>query len=144
MSLQLPMIHMSKRRPSLERRRSWSDIKRAAQGLALRMAEAAPKRYVAQMSKAQRKGRIFIDWLRNERGSTAVCPYSLRARPGAPIATPVRWSELSRMEVANAYSLSNIRQRLSKLNTDPWKGYGSVRQSISRDVLEFLTRNTAP
>ncbi|MEH6487933.1 DNA ligase D [Hyphomonas oceanitis] len=123
----------------LERRRDWEDIKSAARGLAYRMAEASPERYVAEMSKAKRKGKIFIDWLRNERGSTAICPYSLRARPGAPIATPIRWDELSRLDAANTYTLSNIRQRLSQLKDDPWKGYDTARQSISNEVLAILT-----
>ena len=127
----------------LERRRDWEDIKSAARGLAYRMAEADPERYVAEMSKARRKGKIFIDWLRNERGSTAICPYSLRARPGAPIATPIRWDELSRLDNANTYTLSNIRQRLSQLKADPWEGYESVRQSISKDVLAVLTARPA-
>ena len=123
----------------LERRRDWDDIKSAARGLAYRMAQANPERYVAEMSKAKRKGKIFIDWLRNERGSTAICPYSLRARPEAPIATPIRWDELSRLDAANTYTLYNVRQRLRQLKADPWDGYDSVRQSISNDVLEVLT-----
>ena len=90
------------------------------------------------MSKAKRKGRIFIDWLRNERGATAVCPYSLRARPGAPIATPVRWDELSRINSGHDYTLSTIRRRLSALISDPWEGYDTVRQSISKSVLDIL------
>ena len=125
----------------LERRREWPDIKAAARGLARRMEEADPARYVSEMSKKKRKGKIFIDWLRNERGATAVCPYSLRARPGAPVATPVRWDELTSLKAANTYTLANIRQRLSKLKADPWEGYGQTRQSISNAVLALLTGN---
>ncbi|MFN3312151.1 MAG: DNA ligase D [Hyphomonas sp.] len=122
----------------LERRRDWSDVKSAAHGLARKMAAAKPEHYVSEMSKKKRAGKIFIDWLRNERGATAICPYSLRARPGAPIATPVRWDELARVKAANAYTILNIRQRMARLKSDPWAGYSDVRQSISKPVLEFL------
>ncbi|WP_084400010.1 non-homologous end-joining DNA ligase [Henriciella aquimarina] len=120
----------------LERRRDWDEVKQAARGLARSLADADPETYVAEASKAKRKGRIFIDWLRNERGSTAICPYSLRARPGAPVATPVRWDELSGIDSAAQYTLSNIRQRLSSLKSPPWEGYDDTRQSITSDLLE--------
>ena len=122
----------------LERRQGWDEVKSAARGLARKLSEADPDRYVAEMSKAKRKGRIFVDWLRNERGATAVCPYSLRARPGAPIATPVRWDELSGISSGHDYTLSTIRRRLSALKSDPWEGYDTVRQSISKSVLDVL------
>ena len=74
---------------------SWDEIKSFAKGVAAKLAENEPDRFVATMSKAKRKGRIFIDWLRNERGSTAIAPYSPRAKPIASVATPVSWTELS-------------------------------------------------
>ena len=123
----------------LERRQGWDEVKAAARGLAKKLSDAAPDTYVAEASKAKRKGRIFIDWLRNERGATAICPYSLRARAGAPVATPVRWDELSGISSGQDYTLSNIRRRLSSLKTDPWAGYDDVRQSISKSVLDVLT-----
>lgn len=123
----------------LERRQGWDEVKSASRGLAKKLAQAAPDTYVAEASKAKRKGRIFIDWLRNERGATAVCPYSLRARPGAPVATPVRWDELSGISSGHDYTLSNIRRRLSSLKSDPWEGYDEVRQSISKGVLSVLS-----
>lgn len=122
----------------LERRREWKDVKTFAKGLAQKLAEASPSRYVAGSSKAKRKGKIFIDWLRNERGATAIAPYSTRARPGAPIATPISWRELSDIDRADAYTLDNIRARLSHLRSDPWKGYGDVRQSITNAALESV------
>ena len=125
----------------LERRQGWDEVKAAARGLAKKLADAAPGTYVAEASKAKRKGRIFIDWLRNERGATAICPYSLRARPGAPVATPVRWDELSSRSSGHDYTLSNINRRLSSLKADPWEGYDEVRQSISKSVLEILAED---
>lgn len=123
----------------LNRRRTWADIKSAARGLARQMAEAKPDIYVSEMSKKKRTGKIFIDWLRNERGATAIYPYSLRARPGAPIATPVSWRELPGIKSANAYTLNNIRQRMAHLKVDPWEGYAETRQAISSSVLEVLS-----
>ena len=123
----------------LERRHGWDDVKAAARGLAKQLSKAAPERYVAEASKAKRKGKIFIDWLRNGRGSTAICPYSLRARPGAPVAVPVRWDELSGIDAANTYTLSNIRRRLSSLKDDPWAAYDDTRQSLGKHVMAVLT-----
>ena len=89
------------------------------------------------MSKAKRKGRIFIDWLRNERGSTAIAPYSPRAKPIASVAMPVSWTELSRIEAANAFTIpSSYAPRSAK--SDPWNGYFSVRQSIGRKAAQFF------
>ena len=102
------------------------------------MAQTDPKHYVAQASKAKRKGRIFIDWLRNERGATAVAPYSLRARPWAPVATPVSWEELPNMDRASRYTLANIWARLDALRHDPWKGYHDVRQSLTAGRLKVV------
>ncbi|MCK5749909.1 MAG: ATP-dependent DNA ligase, partial [Oricola sp.] len=122
----------------VQRRREWPDVKTFAKGLAQKLADASPDRYVAKSSKAARKGKIFIDWLRNERGATAVAPYSLRARPGAPAATPVSWRELAKAEAANIYTLDNIAARLSRLRSDPWDGYDGARQSITDSVLDFV------
>jgi DNA primase len=72
----------------------WGTHKDFARRFAEAMALAEPDRFTATMSKAKRKGRIFIDWLRNQRGSTAVLPYSARARQGAPVALPITWDEL--------------------------------------------------
>lgn len=99
------------------------------------LAAAAPDRYVAQAAKHKRGGRIFIDWLRNERGATAVAPYSTRARPGAPVATPVAWEELRSVNSAAAYTLANIDARLATLTADPWEGYAGIRQGIPKGAL---------
>lgn len=115
----------------VERRRDWDDVKTFARGLATKLADAAPDRYVATAAKARRKGRIFIDWLRNERGATAIAAFSLRARPGAPIATPVSWQELPDIDSAAAFNLGTIGARLDGQKSDPWKGYDDLRQSVT-------------
>jgi bifunctional non-homologous end joining protein LigD len=83
----------------------WPEVKDFAQRFAAAMAQAEPDRFTATMSKAKRKGRIFIDWLRNQRGSTAIMPYSVRAREGAPVAAPVAWSELDTFEKGGSFTV---------------------------------------
>ena len=123
----------------VERRRGWDDTKTFARGLAKKLAAAAPDRYVATASKAKRKNRIYIDWLRNERGATAIAPYSPRARAGAPVATPVTWAELGRIDSAVKYSVDSIGKRLARLKTDPWQEYEDVRQSLTKAALQAVT-----
>lgn len=92
----------------------WETVKLFSRTMAVMLATAEPDRFVATMSKAKRKGLIFIDWLRNERGSTAVAPYSLRARPGAGVATPVTWDELADIASAGAFDIASVRRRLEQ------------------------------
>lgn len=80
-------------------------------------------RYVATISKARRQGRILIDYLRNQRGATAVAPYSPRARPGAPVSTPLRWEELDSGIGPDWFTISNLPARLDTLRADPWQGF---------------------
>jgi bifunctional non-homologous end joining protein LigD len=84
------------------------------------------------MSKAVRKRRIFIDWLRNARGATSVASWSLRARAGAPVAVPLRWEDLGRIGKPDAFDLSGALQRASRLRVCPWKGFAELRQSLPR------------
>jgi bifunctional non-homologous end joining protein LigD len=73
----------------------WDELKAFAKAIAIRLAADDPQRFTASMSKSRRRGKIYIDYLRNERGASAIAPYSPRARTAAPIAAPVSWSELS-------------------------------------------------
>jgi bifunctional non-homologous end joining protein LigD len=82
------------------------------------------------MTKAQRKGRIFIDYFRNHRGSTAICPYSPRARGLATIATPVTWAELKTMPSASAFTLKDMAARLAE--PDPWADYAKSAVQITK------------
>ena len=95
------------------------------------MVRVAPMNFVATMAKSQRDCRIFIDYLRNQKGSTSIAPYSTRARTGATVSTPLRWNELS-VEVTPAdYTLKTVPERLATLGQDPWADFGEVRQSIT-------------
>lgn len=85
-----------------------------------------PRTFIAQATKAKRVGKIYIDYLRNGRGATAICPYSTRARPGAPVAVPLSWDEL---DAARSFSLLEARQRVASA-IDPWSDYHDVRQRL--------------
>jgi bifunctional non-homologous end joining protein LigD len=113
---------------------SWDEVKDFTGAFAEAMAAHKPLRYVATMSKAKRNDRIFIDWLRNGRGATSVCSWSLRARPGAPVAMPLRWEELGRVEGPAAFDLHKALARAKRLRRDPWKGYADCRQSLPKLV----------
>jgi bifunctional non-homologous end joining protein LigD len=110
----------------------WPLVKKFTRGFADAMAANEPDKYVATATKSLRDGRIFIDYLRNGRGATSVASYSLRARPGAPAATPLAWSELARLPRANHYDLHTLPRRLARLKADPWAGIDAVRQDLSR------------
>jgi len=116
--------------PTLE----WPDIKVFCKGIAKRLEEREPDRFVANMSKAKRKGRMFVDYLRNERGSTAIAPWSSRSRPGAPAAVPVTWDELHDITAANQFNLAAAADRAKR--PDPWKGYFSTSQTVTKAMVK--------
>ncbi|MGH8503943.1 MAG: DNA ligase D [Gammaproteobacteria bacterium] len=125
------------------RRTGWDNFRAFAKAVAQDAARHEPQRYVATMSKAKRRGRIFIDWLRNGRGATSVAAYSTRARATAPVSTLLSWDELDTIEGPAAFTLANLPQRLSTLKTDPWSGFFETRQSITISMLKQV-RNAPP
>ena len=110
----------------------WSLTRRFAKGFADALAQSEPDRFLATASKRQREGRIFIDYLRNGRGATAVASYSLRGRPGAPVALPISWAELSRLTAANTFTLQNVPAKLRRRRKDPWADINAVKQNLAR------------
>ena len=109
----------------------WDAVKAFSHALARTMAQEQPDRYLAVASKSRRQGRIFIDYLRNARGSTSVANYSLRARAGAPVAAPLGWDELSGLRSAAPFHFGNIRQRVAR-HPDPWRGIDDIEQALPR------------
>jgi bifunctional non-homologous end joining protein LigD len=99
----------------------FAEVHDFAKHIATELANQHPDKFTTAMSKVKRKGRIFIDYLRNSFGQTSVACYSLRAKPGAPIATPLDWSELSQT-APQKYNINNIFKRLAK-KKDPWKSF---------------------
>lgn len=108
----------------------WATIKQWAKAMAELMAADEPSRYTTNIRKHQRKGRIFIDYLRNGETATAIAPYSTRAREGAPVSVPLAWSELSRLRAGNHWTMATLPTRLARLKSDPWKGFFRVRQTL--------------
>lgn len=108
----------------------WPAVKDFAQRFAQALAQAEPERFVATMAKAKRVGRIFIDYLRNQRGSTAVIPYSARARPGAPVAAPISWEELDGFDTAGAFSIAGADLLLKRASSRALKGWGVADQTL--------------
>jgi bifunctional non-homologous end joining protein LigD len=109
---------------------AWSEVKSFAERFARALASADPERFVATMTKSKRSGRIFIDWLRNQRGSTAVLPYSVRARAGAPVAAPVSWTELREIETAGAWTLRDAETLRRRAASPALAGWGMARQTL--------------
>jgi bifunctional non-homologous end joining protein LigD len=114
----------------LKRKHTWEGVKGFSGEVAETIAALDPKRFVATMTKSQRKGRIFIDYFRNHRGSTAICPYSPRARGMATIATPVSWRELRTIPSAAAFTLKDMGARLAE--PDPWADYAKSAVQITK------------
>ncbi|WP_305805141.1 DNA ligase D [Stenotrophomonas sp. YIM B06876] len=110
----------------------WELVKRFAHGLADALAQTEPQRFLATASKSLRNKRIFVDYLRNTRGATAVASYSLRARPGAPVAMPIAWNALGRLKRADSFTLREVPALLKRRRNDPWDGIEKIRQSLAR------------
>lgn len=106
----------------------WDRHKDFASRFAQALSAAEPDRFTATMSKVKRKDRIFIDWLRNQRGSTAILPYSVRARPGAPVAVPIDWAELDRMKDAHPFSIEDLETLLKR--SAELRGWGFATQAL--------------
>jgi bifunctional non-homologous end joining protein LigD len=118
----------------LDGSQGWSEIATFTSTLARTLARVEPERYVATASKVRRKGRIYIDWLRNKRSATAIVPYSLRARPTASIAMPVTWQALAGLQTAAHFTAA----QLTLASSDPWRGFFALRQRVSSDVLSVM------
>lgn len=119
----------------LDRSLGWADTEMFAAGFARGLARQAPDRFVATTSKRLRKGRIFIDWLRNKKAATAILPWSLRARPGAPAATPVSWKSFSQLDRANAFDIHSALHV-----ADEWKDFFQTRQTIPSGALAYMRK----
>lgn len=117
--------------PKLE----WPEIKRFASGFARSMAQKYPLFFTATITKSKRVQKIFIDYLRNSRGATAVGVYSTRAEPNAPISCPLDWKELLSIKSASRYNVSNFRKRLFKIKKDPWKEFFECKQNVTKKYI---------
>jgi len=115
---------------------SWEEVKTFSQVFADFMVMNDPMNYISKMGKAKRKGKIFIDYLRNQRGATAIAPYSTRARKHAPVAVPLDWDHLTADRKDTVYTLKTLPAHLQSLRKDPWKNFLKLHQSLHLDELE--------
>ncbi|WP_437941983.1 DNA ligase D [Sorangium sp. So ce341] len=119
----------------IEARRRWDEVKPFTKAVADALVRFDPARYIATLSKAKRTGKVFVDYLRNGRGATAVAPYSTRARPGAAVATPLSWDELDAPLDPASFTIETVPQRLATI-ADPWAELPTVRQSITSAMMK--------
>ncbi|MGC1423345.1 MAG: ATP-dependent DNA ligase, partial [Terracidiphilus sp.] len=112
----------------------WPVIKEFAHDVVLGIEKKNPGLYVTKMTKALRKNRIYLDYLRNDRGSTAVAPYSTRARSGAPVALPLNWKELG-AKIRPAFHVTDFDSWKRRLNTDPWAEMGKLKQRLTAKAI---------
>ena len=119
----------------LKPERPWDEVKAFTRSIAEHLANTLPERFTSKISKSKRTDKIFIDYLRNGSGATAVAAYSTRARPGAPISTPIAWEELDEDLHSDSFTLENIQQRLKQIGADPWADYFRLKQRISAAML---------
>jgi bifunctional non-homologous end joining protein LigD len=116
----------------------WRGVQAFAKKAAEHVAGEAPELYIATMSKAKRREKIFIDYLRNARTASAVCAYSTRARAQAPVSVPLRWDQLATDVRGEHFTVRNVPQRLARLRKDPWDGYEASRAPITEAMLRKL------
>jgi bifunctional non-homologous end joining protein LigD len=108
----------------------WAECVSFARQLTEALVAETPRAFTATMAKTARRGKIFIDYLRNQRGATSVAAYSTRARPGAPVSTPVTWDELDSVTGPGHFTVANVPRRLARLRADPWAGYAALSQTL--------------
>jgi bifunctional non-homologous end joining protein LigD len=112
-------------------KQGWDEVKAFAKAIADALVGVRPDRYTANPLKRTRVDKIFVDYLRNQRGGSAIVNYSTRAKMGAPVACPLAWDELKGLKAASPYTLKTLPARLKRLKRDPWEGFFSTRQSIT-------------
>lgn len=122
----------------LQRRHDWDEVKGFARALCERLAEDDPERRTTRIAKAKRGGKVFLDYLRNGRAATAVASYSTRARPGAPVAVPVRWDELDAALTPDRYHVGNVGRRLAALQGDAWSGFDDAARRLTATMRDAV------
>jgi bifunctional non-homologous end joining protein LigD len=114
----------------LDQSADWPTVSDFAERFSRAIAEAEPEMFTANIRKVQRKGRIFLDWLRNQRGATAVMPYSARAREGAPVAAPIAWDELDKYQGGNHFTIRDADELLERASSKALAGWGQAKQAL--------------
>jgi len=118
----------------ITRHLGWDDVKDFSRAVAQHIAGALPDRFTATMGPRHRRGKIFIDYLRNGRGASTIAAYSARARPGMGVSVPLRWDEVPDTTGGAQWTIDTLHERLDRLERDPWEGYDDTRQRISAQM----------
>ncbi|MCK9530176.1 MAG: DNA ligase D [Gammaproteobacteria bacterium] len=121
----------------LLRRHAWDEVKQFAHALARSLVYDAPRAYTTNPSKAARRGKVYLDYLRNGRGATAIANYSTRARPGAPVAVPIAWEQVQPLR-SDAFRIDNLAAHLAARAGDPWADYMHARAAITKPMKHAL------
>jgi bifunctional non-homologous end joining protein LigD len=116
----------------LEPHAMWDEVRDFAKRLCSALAETEPDRFTIALPKKERRGRIFLDFLRNQRTATAIMPYSARARPEMPVAAPVEWHELAAIDSANAFTLADVETLIRRARSPSLKHWGQGVQRLPR------------
>lgn len=119
-------------------RGGWDESLSFARALSQAMARANPRRFTASMVKSMRAGRVYVDYLRNHRAATSIAEYSTRANPDAPVAVPVSWTELTPALRPDAFTITDVLERLRAMRDDPWPGYFATRQRLRPSMTRAL------
>ena len=122
----------------LARHAGWDDVKEFAHAVADHMAGTLPDRFSAKMGPRNREGRIFVDYLRNNRGASTIAAYAPRARPGLGVSVPIAWDELDDVTGGAQWTIANLHERLDGLRTDPWEGYAQTKQRVTAALMRRL------
>ncbi|GAB7525673.1 DNA ligase D [Paraburkholderia sp. 2C] len=122
----------------LTKHEGWDEVKAFSQAVAQHMATTLPRNFAAKMGAQNRKGKIFVDYLRNNRGSSTVAAYSARARPGLGVSVPLTWDEVPETTAGNQWNIANLHERLQSLREDPWAAYAKTRQRITAAMRKRL------
>ncbi|KVL28396.1 DNA ligase [Burkholderia territorii] len=118
----------------ITRHLGWDDVKDFSRAVAQHVAAALPDRFTATMGPRHRRGKIFIDYLRNGRGASTIAAYSTRARPGMGVSVPLRWDEVPGTTGGAQWTIDTLHERLDRLERDPWEGYDDTRQRITAQM----------
>jgi bifunctional non-homologous end joining protein LigD len=124
----------------IQRTVTWNDVHDFVRLVTAHMISRHPDELLDTASKAKRQGKIFIDYLRNSRGATAIAPWSTRARDGAPVSIPYEWEQIDELDAGDAIRLADAARLAQRLRSDPWAEMLKSRQRITQKVMEFLLR----
>ena len=122
----------------LAKHAGWDEVKTFSQAVAQHMATTLPKYFSAKMGAQNRKQKIFVDYLRNNRGSSTVAAFSARARPGLGVSVPLSWDEVATTTSGDQWTIENVHERLADLKRDPWADYAKTRQRITAAMRKRL------